>query len=340
MSTGNNGHLGEITISGTHYDIGAQLGRHAADLFHSYTVGGEVWTRVMDWRADSRVMRMRKMVEDRFPAYCQEIRGLADALSLPYDDMVLWHFRGDVWEMPAEGCTTVQIPGKTPVIAHNEDGDGGQLNRCAIAHVRPEGGTAFSSFIYPGSLPGQAFAVTKKGIVSTINHIGAHNAGAGLPRMMLGRAILDCDRLDDAVHLLQTAARSGAFHVTLAQAGDERLFGVEFTHLNCSVRKIEHTQCHSNHLVHDGIADEPQEISSSSRTRLRQGSALVAQAKHIDPLNVLWDKSDPEEPIYRHLPGDPYPTLATAVFHVGAKSVEWSVYDRPGEPPCFTTQKS
>jgi predicted choloylglycine hydrolase len=337
MTTGNNGRLGQITVTGTHYDIGVQLGRHAADLFHSYTVAGGVWARVMDWRDDPRVTRMRSMVEERFPAYCQEIRGLATALELPYDDMMLWHFRGDVWEMPPEGCTTVQVPGKTPVIAHNEDGDAGQFSRCAIAHVRPDGGKAFSAFIYPGSVPGQAFAVTEAGLVSTINHIGAHNAGIGLPRMLLGRALLDCGTLDDAVTLLKTSERSGAYHVTLAQAGDERLFGVEFTHSGCSVRRIEHTECHSNHMIHKGISDEPQEISPSSKARLQRGSELIGNRDEMDPLDILWDKSDPKLPLYRHAPEDEYHTLATAVFRIGEKAVQWSVYDRAGEPPCFSS---
>jgi len=324
--------LATIEVSGTHYEVGLQLGRFAADLVHSYTLPSDVWRKVMEYRDDSRVEVMRRMVKERFPTYWEEIRGMADGVGVPFDDMVLWHFRGDVWEMPPEGCTTVQIPGKEPILAHNEDGSPAQFSHCAMAHVRPAGSKAFTSFIYPGTVPGHAFAVSEAGLVATINHIGALVSGVGLPRTLLGRALLDCDTLDDAVNLLQTSPRSGAYHVTLAQAGDSRMFGVEFTHLNCSVRKIDHPQCHSNHLIHEGISDERQDITASSRARLKRARELVEGSAGIDPLSVLWDRSDPDQPVHTT------ETLATAVFHIGARSVDWSVYDRIGEAPCFSTK--
>lgn len=332
MSASDRGRLASIEVGGTHYEVGLQLGRFAADLVHSYTLPSDVWRKVMEFRDDSRVEVMRRMVKERFPTYWEEMRGMADGVGVPFDDMVLWHFRGDVWEMPPEGCTTVQIPGNEPVVAHNEDGSPAQLSRCAMAHVRPTGSKAFTSFIYPGTVPGHAFAVSDAGLVATINHIGALVSGVGLPRTLLGRALLDCDALDDAVELLKTSPRSGAYHVTLGQAGDSRLFGVEFTHLNCSVRRIDHPQCHSNHLIHKDTSNEQQEVTASSRARLQRASELVEEKGERNPLAVLWDKSNPTLPVLTS------ETLATAVFHIGAKSVEWSVYDRAGEPPCFSTQ--
>ncbi|WP_395677607.1 C45 family autoproteolytic acyltransferase/hydolase [Inquilinus sp.] len=329
-----------LEIKGTHHDIGVQLARFSADFFHGTMVGGETWNRVMAFRNDPRVAIMREMVEKQFPLYWQEIRGLADGLALPFDDMVLWHFRGDVWEMTPEGCTTVQIPGPEPIVAHNEDGDPQHRGQCALARVRPsDGGEAFTSFIYPGTIPGHAFAATDAGLVATINHIAALKTGVGMPRILLGRALLDCTTLDAAVRLLETSDRAGAYHVTLAQRGDPRIFGVEFTHSGCSVRLIEQTQCHTNHLIHRGMADEPQEASASSHARLRCGDRIVADKARdgrLDPLSVLWDKSDPALPICREDPADDSCTVAAAVFHVGARSLRWSVYDRAGAPPCYS----
>ncbi len=334
MPTQQNDRLAYMEVSGTHYEVGLQLGRHAADLVHNYTIPSEVWRKVMEYRDDSRVEIMRRLVQERFPTYWEEMRGMADGVGVPFDDMVLWHFRGDVWEMPPEGCTTVQIPGEEPIVAHNEDGSPAQLSRCAIAYVRPTGSRAFTSFIYPGTVPGHAFAVNDAGLVATINHIGALVSGVGLPRTLLGRALLDCDTLDDAVDLIQGSPRSGAYHVTLAQAGDSRLFGVEFTHLNCSVRKIDYPQCHSNHLIHPGTSKERQQITASSRARLKRANELVEGMGEIDPLSILWDTSNQASPVHTT------DTLATAVFQVGKKSVEWRVYDRVSAPPCFSTYEA
>lgn len=324
--------LAVIEVSGTHFEVGVQLGRHARDILHNQIALSDGWRKVMEFRHDTRVMAISGLVEERFPTYCDEIRGMAEGAEMPFDDMMLWHFRGDIWDMPPEGCTTVQIPGKEPIVAHNEDGPSALLHRCAIAQVRPTGSKAFTSFIYPGTIPGHAFAVNEKGLVATINHIGALVSGVGLPRTLLGRALLDCDTLDEAVNLLQKSPRSGAYHVTLAQAGDNRIFGVEFTHSNCSVRNIDRPQCHSNHLIHPDTAHERQDITKSSRSRLRRSTELVEGNTEVDPLAVLWDRSDPEQPVHTT------ETLATAVFNIGPNAVDWAVYDLIGEAPCFTEQ--
>lgn len=341
MSTDEEGRLGYLEARGTPYDIGVQLGRFGADIAHRHLVARHAWASVMAFRDDPRVSVMRRMVEERCPAYWLELQGLAHGLDLPPDEVFLWNCRGDVWAMASDGCTTVQLPGDEPVVAHNEDGDPGLRGRCALAHVRPRDGKAFTAFVYPASIPGHTFAATETGLVQAVNNIRSRDAGPGLPRMLLGRALLDCPTLDEAVKLLETSKRAGAFHMTLAQRGDPRLIGVEFTHSGCSATTIQQPQCHSNHLLHPDLSEERQIITCSSRSRQQRGDAIIADSdgeRRLDPLSVLWDKGDPVLPILREQPDDPdhENTLATAVFHVGANSLRWRVYDRVGAAPRFT----
>src|SRR5690606_24717489 len=109
---------------------------------------------------------------------------------------------------------------------------------CSLAKVAVEGGTAFTAFIYPGSLPGHTFACTAAGLVQTVNNVRPLAGGAGVPRMVLARAVLDTGGLDEAITLLRTSPRAGAFHLTLARAGDDRLLSVEFTAMSVSVEPI------------------------------------------------------------------------------------------------------
>lgn len=341
MSTDEEGRLGYLEASGTPYDIGVQLGRFGGDVTHRHLVGRHAWASVMAFRDDQRVAVMRWMVEERFPAYWLELQGLAHGLDLPLDEVFLWNCRGDVWAMAPDGCTTVQLPGNEPVVAHNEDGYPGLRGHCALAHVRPRDGKAFTAFVYPASIPGHTFAVTEAGLVQAVNNIRSRDAGPGLPRMLLGRALLDCPTLDEAGKLLETSKRAGAFHMTLAQRGDPRLISVEFTHSGCSAITIQQPQCHSNHLVHPDLSEERQAITGSSRSRQQRGDAIIAgsdRERRLDPLSVLWDRGDPVLPILREQPDDPdhENTLATAVFHVGAQSLQWRVYDRAGAAPRFT----
>jgi predicted choloylglycine hydrolase len=332
--------LSFIEIAGTSHEVGVGLGRFGREIVHRHLVKGHAWASVMEFRDDPRITSIRGLVEARFPAYWAELRGLAVGLDLPFDDVFLWNCRGDVWAFAPDGCTTVQVPGREPLLAHNEDGDPGLRGHCALAHVRPEGGVAFTSFVYPASIPGHTFAVTEAGLVQAVNNIRSRRIGVGLPRMVLGRALLDCRTLDEAVRFLETSERAGAFHMTLAQKGDPRLVSIEYTHTTCSLAVIDRPRCHANHLVHDGTLQEEQVITGSSQSRQERGDAILARATspHPNPLEILWDSSIAPLPIYRAQPDDPdhENTLATAIFRIGAEAIHWQVYDQADALPRFT----
>lgn len=336
--------LSFIEITGTPHEVGIQLGRHGAGIVNAHLVTTYAWASVLAFRDDPRIAAAKARVEARFPRYWQELKGLAEGLGLPFDDVFVWNSRGDVWAMAPDGCTTVQLPGAEPVLAHNEDGHAGLRSGCAMALIRSEGGKAFSAFVYPASIPGHTFAVTEAGLVQTINNIRSQRAGDGLPRMVLARAVLDCDHLDQAVGLLAGAERAGAFHVGLAQAGDPRLVSVEFTHSGCSVRTVAQPECHANHLVHPGIRSEEQIVTASSRSRQERGDQIIERARggDIDPLAILWDRARAALPIHREQPDDPDDenTLATAIFEVGTDKVAWRVYDRSGESARFVMDEA
>ncbi|KUM24163.1 peptidase C45 [Mesorhizobium loti] len=333
--------LSFIDVAGSPYDVGAALGRFGRAALHDHFRTSAAWRELTARRADPRIGMMATIVRERFPRYWAELQGLAAGLELPFEDVFLWNCRGDIWAMAPDGCTTVQLPGSPHVIGHNEDGDPDFAGHCALAHVASEGGNEFTAFIYPGSLPGHTFATTSKGLIQTVNNIRPLAGGAGTPRMVLARAMLDAPGLDEAVALLRSAPRAGAFHLTLAQAGDERLLSVEFTAQALSVDRVETARVHSNHLIHADTGRMSQVVTGSSGVRQRRGELLLGQTLQSDPQGrargILWDAADPELPIYRTDPADSdvENTLASAVFCVGADKVEWAVYDEAHEAARF-----
>lgn len=336
-----------LDLSGTPYEVGRGLGRFGAAAMHRHVRQGPAWASIMRLRNDARVAAMAMAVETQFPRHWAELQGLAEGLELPFRDIFAWNCRGDLWAAAPEGCTTVQVPGNAVRgIAHNEDGDPGLGGWCALARLAAAGGREFTAFVYPGSLPGHTFAVTEAGLVQTVNNVRALDGGAGIPRMVLTRALLDAPGLDAAVKLITGTKPAGGFHLTLAQAGDPRLLSVEFTGTRRSVTEIATPSVHANHLVHPGLEDVPQIVTDSSRERQRRGNLLVdgfRQRQHeLDPLSILWDTAVPEFPIYRTDPADPdnENTLASAVFHVGAQRVQWCVYDKPERPARFVIRDS
>ncbi|MGB6105716.1 MAG: C45 family peptidase [Pusillimonas sp.] len=326
--------LSLIELSGSPYQCGFALGRFGAASAHDFLINSPSWHSVMSWRGSETARHMAALVEQHFPLILQELQGLADGLDLPFEDVLLWNCRGDVWSMSPDGCTTVQLPSaKGPRITHNEDGDPGFAGHCGIGLFKPDNAPSFASFVYPASLPGHTFAANQHGLAITVNNLRSRQVSPGVPRMVLCRALLEQASLESCRDLLDSHPKAGGFHLSMAQKGRADLLSVEFNARGVSTRSIDRPGVHANHIIHPEMSDFPQVITDSSRMRQARGDALLAQGQH-DPLRILADRDDPELPIYRDAPDDSdnENTMATADFRVGADAVVWQVYERPGLP--------
>lgn len=339
MSINVSARLAAIAIEGDSHGVGRALGRQGAAAAHHHLVRTHAWAVVTSLCDSDHVRTALSLTEKHYPQYLEELHGLAEGLDLPFEKVFAWNCRGDICAMSPDGCTTVQLPGSQPVVAHNEDGDPGLRAGCAIATVRPGQGRAFSAFVYPASIPGHTFALNDVGLVVTVNNIRSRQSGDGLPRMVLTRALLNCASPEEAVDLLRAMPRSGGFHLTLASPGEKDILSVEFTHENVSVMQVMAPSSHANHLIHDRMENEKQIVTASSRSRQRRGNEMIALAGEagVDPIAILRDTQDVALPIYRTQPDDPdnENTLATAQFTIGADKVECAVYDSAESVPRF-----
>ena len=330
--------LGRVMARGTPRQIGRTLGEAGRDAVHDVLLKVDYWQAVTDPNHAGAVQVMAQTLQSLFPAVWEELQGMAEGLNLPLEQVVAWNCRGDLMSNVPDGCTTVQIPGPTPVIGHNEDGLPGFRGHAFLAEVTPDDGPALLSFCYPGSIPGHTFATNSAGLVQAVNNLRLHDVEARLPRMGVGRALLTCETLEAALSLLGQHNASGGFHMTLAQAGDPRLMSVEFGGGVCSATDIDVPAVHSNHALHMGDRAKDQTITASSRDRLLRGTELLADGVR-DPLHILRDTGGPGLPVHRCRADDPdnENTLASAVFRVGSSSVDWSVYDQSSDGPVFAS---
>lgn len=329
-----------LDICGGPIDIGRALGRFGRQAVHDYLCHSTAWASIMQWRDSHIAHQLHRHIELHFPAIALELRGLAQGLDLPEQDVVLWNCRGDLWAMAPDGCTTVLLPGPSqPRITHNEDGDPNFRGHCGIARISPDDGPGFVSFVYPGSIPGHTFAVNQHGVAMTVNNLRWRQVTAGVPRMVITRALLNQPGLAQITAMLQAGSWSGGFHLSIAQAGQSRLLSIEFGAAGVSIQDIRRPSLHANHAVHPALAHAPQRITASSDHRQQRGDALIAQAgtDGPDPLAILRDTHDTEWPILRLSPddSDQENTLATADLHVGSHGVRWEVYTPGQATPVF-----
>lgn len=325
--------LQTVHFSGDPYTVGLQLGRFGAAAVHGLLRPARAWQQVMEQAGSEHLATMAMATRAHYPQIWREIEGLADGLRLPVDEVFAWNCRGDLGVEAGDGCTTLLVrEDARALIAHNEDGYPALARHCAIAQLSVTDAAQFTAFVYPGSLPGHTFAVNGWGIAFAVNNIRCLEHRAGLPRQVLGRAALEACTLDDAVAVLGTGNRAGAFHHSMAQAGDARLISLEATPAGCARRLVEGALAHANHLIDPDLGHVPQRITASSAARQRRGEALAARLAR--PVNMeqglafLRNRDDAELPIFRDAPDDPDAenTLASAVFEITQAGVRWRFY--------------
>ncbi|WP_431822890.1 C45 family autoproteolytic acyltransferase/hydolase [Burkholderia sp. F1] len=319
-------------IAGTPFDIGVRLGELARPVFDAYMQQSSAWQAVSRWRGHPFVHALRQAALAAYPDLVAELDGMAAGLGWPAEDVFLWNCRGELIHNAPDGCTTLAARGAdgTRWIAHNEDGDPFLRERCLLVDVRPAARPGFVSFYYPGSLPGHTFAANRAGLVQAINNLRIKTPAAGVPRMILARAVLDATSLDAAVDVLRTQARASGFHHTLGATDDARLLSIEASVARCSVVDVARLSGHANHLVHAGCEAEAQIVTRSSADRQRRVDALTPGIDAIDAaalLRVLGDRAPDGLPIYRDDPADPDDenTLATAVFAIRAAGIDITI---------------
>lgn len=328
--------LSYIQLKGSSFELGVQLGQWGAAAFHQHLLPSPVWAQLEQWRDSDAITQMQSVVQTNFPSIWDELQGLAQGLQIPFEDAFIWNSRGDLWAMAPDSCSSVLQLQPYPRITHNEDGDPGFYGACAIAAFTPHQGPRFTSFVYPGSIAGHTFAANEHQLVMSVNNIRALFTLPGVPRMVLCRAILQCRSVAEAVELLQSQPRSGAFNLNLGDSSGA-IHSVEFNQAAVSSLAISAPYFHANHAIHTDMRNYPQIITGSSGYRQIQGDQRVAQQTQVEPLAILGDDSHPRFPIYRREPSDTdnENTIATADFRYGPAGLEWEVYDGPLHEPVW-----
>lgn len=324
--------LAWLTTSGTPFEIGAAMGAQGRDAVHQHLIHSPFWAQMTaDLHAET-VTRLKRNTQSRFPEFYEELRGLAAGLQLDFDDVFAWNCRGDILASTPDGCTSLQSPGDTIQISHNEDGLPFFRGHCFILEAKPETSTGLHAFCYPGSIAGHAFGWNEAGLVQAVNNLRLQQVVPEIPRMVLGRAVLASNSLQGAISVLSEDPCSGGFHMSLAQAGQAELVSVEYGGGDVSVVEITNSNGHANHALH--MPAENQIITQSSADRQSTLERLL-QAGKKGHLDILRDTSGPGLPIRRDAEDDPDEenTLATGLFSVTKGGVDWKIYaDKTGEP--------
>jgi len=348
-----NSKLETLEVFGTPEDIGFTIGKIMAASIHETVLPlAEFQQARRSWKDSSYLKKLDEAARSVFPDYVLELEGMARGAQLDYESLLIWNCRGDLplnegenpesAEHAPEGCTTLLYPaveGTHAVIAHNEDGAPELDGHCRWLTVNQANGTKFSTFHYPGMLPGHTFSVNSDGLVQTINNIRVDDLQPGIPRHFICRAVLDCSTLEEALVHLQRNDRASGFHHSLGHTSGENLLSVEAPASACEVKKISQPASHANHLLDEKFSGLSQTITESSSFRQDMSEKLLRGSPVPEAKSILYHQPSQGLSIFRRPKdgADDYAfTLATGIFRISPSGVKWQIHLNKNEWPALS----
>ena len=175
------------------------------------------------------------------------------------------------------GCTTAAYVDEDRLLVwHNEDGHAAYQGKMFVLDAEVPGVPQALGLVYPGIMAGNAPWVNSEGIVMTTNYIPSAKVQAGIPRYFLDRMAMEATSVEEAIDIVCHSERAYAFHHIVADLKTRRAWTVEGNPDKISKREVKGMVLHTNHLLWDGMKDEPQfeeYIKISSTPRLRSVTA-------------------------------------------------------------------
>jgi len=332
----------KFEAGGNHYDVGLAIGSRSADAIHRFFDNYDLLQQHLlpfyhTSTGKNYYQSYLALHRTRFPGYLSELEGIAAGAKRPFEEIFLANLRGefsglvpsahqagDILQTAGRQCSDCLVfSDDTALIGHNEDGSPASLGVMFVVKVSLNDQPAFSAFSYPGFLPGNAFGFNASGIVHTINHVAPRPVSVGISRHFLARSLLDARSLEEAIRNITISGRASGFNYNIGSISERRMVSVEVAPQCHHVHEVQGQYVHTNHYFE--LREQKQEISPSSRVRLKRARALCREEPPGAAdlvLAVLGDQTDRDYPVYRDatLP-DIDATLCSALFDLDKREL-------------------
>ena len=333
-----------IHVSGTHRDVGLQLGEACAEAVRSATAfdRGEV---PRDGRTIAEQLDLaaeyRRVTAAELPYLVDELDAVAEAADVdPLRVFAasieeIWTTSDEVTDSGTSRlgsdfgrCTDLVVgppatAGDAVFVAHNNDLDASVEARLTAVEWRVDGEPQMFTI---GVGPWISVGWNEAGLVLSGNELAPNDNRVGIPRLLLVREQLRHTTTSAAVDAALHPARASAYNTIFAMP-DGHVVNVEGSATDGVVTTVsdEGTLVHTNHYVCDamlGYEGDPAYAKRSAR-RFRRGAELLAEAAQqpgsVTPSQLrrfLADHENAPDSICRHPDADS-----------SAKTVFWCITD-------------
>ena len=289
-----NRHLPLVEVSGTHREMGRQMGearreqvKHGIENAHQLLTDAFEELQLTWEGAIIQSHKYMPFVEERYPQYVEEMWGIAEGADAAYDDVAVVNVMEAVTTdaLHLTKCTSIAVnQSRTDnghlLVAHNEDWVPEDEPDAYMVHARPVNEPPFLAMTYGGLLPN--IGINAFGIAQCCDTVYPNDIRIGIPRAFIARAVLAAENLSQAIrHMVAPHRAAGYNHLLVHESGE--LYNVEvsarhFALINSEDGYIVHTNHYLDYQM-TLIEDEPDELISS-RVRFFRATNLVKQNLH------------------------------------------------------------
>lgn len=336
----------EVEVFGTPREMGRQIGEAAKDEIRYFC---EValqcvnrTTRVSRAAAMEIVMGSIPYAEEYSPEMMEELRGIAEAAGVAFEQIMLLQVRNQLQPDLDAGCTALAIsgPGKhraETIVAQNWDNDPVLDQFTIVLTRRPLGKPALMTVTQAGLIAYIGF--NDAGIGVCLNTLPAPSRKLGVPHYFTVRGIYEARSLEEAVTAVRRAYRAIPANIMLATPQGPA--DLEVTTGELHVLRDEQAVgiAHTNHCLHPSLAATNRQFPEliQSHSRIQRIRELIdfhsSSAPGLESIQAaLRDHADYPRSICRHANEDPVTGFWETVFSVMIEPDEQRMHISRGTP--------
>ena len=324
-----------IEASGSHYEIGFTVGRHAKSRLissiNSYRtiLPGEGWDKA--WELPGEYL---EAASETYPHLVEELQGMADGSDIKFSDLFFLNSLEEVMELNSpKACSTAAISSsKGAWLGHNEDWYTADTDSIIAIYAKPKGKPAFISVTAAPYL--SAVGVNEAGLSQGINSLLPNDCRTGIPRVFVSRAVLEAETIDDAIKAATPGNRAGGYNHLLAHASGT-ICNLETSAISYDHLPGDYFIYHTNHYTSPGMKKFEKEAGASSLNRYNRigeiGKTIFQDLVHEgDLVRILKDHENRPSSICKHAEEQNSPE--GTVFSVIFKPANFKAFALVGNP--------
>lgn len=281
-----------IEVRGSHREVGLQIGQQCqlqiqetlANLRHELPAG-------VTW--DAMLHQSKLYLEfsaEVYPQYIEELEGIAEGADVPFEEIFL-SMCEELWESTSwqRGCTDMAARGRatvdgTTLIAHTNDLLPQAEEHLVLLKVQVDDEPEFIG-ISSGGI-GISAGYNAAGISLTGNQVDNNDIRAGVPRLLVVRAILSSTYLSEALDHCLLPQRASSYNNVVADASGE-VYSMEGSATDCAPLYIENdVLAHANHYLSPNMRRFEADRNSIANSIFRYNRAMRLLRENYGELSL------------------------------------------------------